>query len=116
MGNALLGGRRVYIAQGLGSRTPPKKLPGKAKNPPKAIKLRRVLSNSADFSGASPVASALGLPLGRDPLRKSKPYNKASDVASNNNASSTTEALRAAAMRKAVSASLFTLRGTPLVA
>ena len=26
--------------------------------------------NQADFFGASPVASALGLPLGRDPSRK----------------------------------------------
>ena len=97
-------------AQGLRSRTSPKKW---TKRQEKSKE-----STSADFSGASPVASALGLPLGRDPSRKieKKTYNKASDVASNNNALSTTGSLRAAAIRNAVMASLFTLRGTPLVA
>jgi hypothetical protein len=47
---------------------------------------------------------------------RKKNYNKASDVASNKSASSTICGLRAAAIREAVGASMFTLRGTPFVA
>ena len=80
---------------------------------------------SADFSGASPVASALGIRSGATPGGRSVPrsvaasltvYKNASAVASSNTASSTRCALRAAASRSAVIASLFTLRGIPLVA
>ena len=79
---------------------------------------------SADFSGASPVASALGIRSGATPRGRSMPrsvaanfavHSNASVVASSNAASSTICALRSAASRKAVMASLLTLRGIPLV-
>ena len=72
----------------------------------------------ADFAGASPVASALGIRSGATPHGRSKwlVHSNASAVASNNSASSTTAAWRSAAKRNAVIANLFTLRGIPLVA
>jgi hypothetical protein len=86
------------------------------KEPSRAAKLREGSFETADFSGASPVASALGNRSGATPRGRSKRYNKASAVASSNSASSTAEALRSAANRNAVMANLFTLRGIPLVA
>ena len=74
---------------------------------------------SADFSGDEPRRIGLGHPLGCDPSRKSDVvslHNNASAVASSNTDSSTSCALRSAASRGAVIASLFTLRGIPLVA
>ena len=79
---------------------------------------------SADFSGASPVASALGIRSGATPGGRSMPrslaagfavHSNASVVASSSTASSTICALLAAASRKAVIASLLTFRGMPLV-
>ena len=73
---------------------------------------------SADFSGASPVASALGIRSGATPHGRSMArsvHSNASAVASSSTASSTICALRSAASRRAVIASLLTLRGMPLV-
>lgn len=86
------------------------------KEPSRAARLREGFFETADFSGASPVASALGNRSGATPRGRSKGHSKASATASSNNAASTAGALRSAANRNAVIASLFTLRGIPLVA
>ena len=74
----------------------------------------------ADFFGASPVASALGIRSGATPRGNGRgmdsAHSSASAVASSSTASSTLSALRCAARRNAVMASLLTLRGMPLVA
>ena len=86
------------------------------KEPSQSSQAREGSFETADFSGASPVASVLGNRSGATPHGRSKNHNNASVTASSNNGSSTVCDLRAAANRKAVIASLFTLRGIPLVA
>ena len=73
----------------------------------------------SDFPCGEPHLIGVGRRFGRDAQGKlvaGSPHKNASAVASNSTASSTRGALRAAARRSAVMASLFTLRGIPLVA
>lgn len=80
-----------------------------------AVKASRPSHKNKEPSGAAKGAG--GFLLGR--LFRSRAlsiHKNASVVASSNTASSTRCALRAAASRSAVIASLFTLRGIPLVA
>ena len=87
----------------------------KPENPPRGVEAGEGSREQADFSGASPVASALGIRSGATPRGKGN-YNSTSEVASSSTVSSTAANLRSAAKRNAADARRLTLRGIPLVA